>query len=117
MSTKTREVQLVRRPDGLPKLDDFKLVDAELPDIAHGHLLIEQLYMSVDPAMRPRMTSGYELERVMSGGALGRVVQSMNADFAEGDLVQNQMGFREYAVSDGRGLRKLTPEPGIPVTA
>jgi NADPH-dependent curcumin reductase CurA len=73
--------------------------------------------MSVDPAMRPRLTNGYELGRVMAGGALGRVVQSRNADYAEGDLVQNQQGFREYAVSDGRGLRKLTPQPGVPVTA
>jgi NADPH-dependent curcumin reductase CurA len=80
-------------------------------------VLIKQLYMSVDPAMRPRLTNGYELGKVMSGGALGRVTASRNKDFAEGDLVQNSLGFREYAVSDGRGLRKLVPEEGIPLTA
>jgi NADPH-dependent curcumin reductase CurA len=117
MSTKSREVHLVKRPEGLPKLDDFKVVDVVLPDIADGQLLIQQLYMSVDPAMRPRLTNGYELDRVMSGGALGRVAQSRNAQFAEGDLVHNMQGFREYAVSDGRGVRKLTPQPGVPITA
>jgi len=117
MPTKSREIHLVKRPDGLPKLDDFKVVDVVLPDIADGQLLIEQLDMSVDPAMRPRLTSGYELDRVMSGGALGRVTKSRNPQFAEGDLVHNMQGFREYAVSDGRGVRKLTPEPSVPITA
>ncbi len=113
----SREVHLVKRPEALPRLDDFKVIDAAVPDIGDGQVLIKQLYMSVDPAMRPRLTSGYELDRVMSGGALGRIVQSRNADFAEGDLVHNQLGFREYAVSDGRGLRKLVPQAGIPLTA
>jgi NADPH-dependent curcumin reductase CurA len=117
MSSSSREIHLVRRPEGLPKLDDFKIVDAVLPEIADGQLLIKQLYMSVDPAMRPRLTNGYELDRVMSGGALGRIVRSRNEQFAEGDLVLNQQGFREYAVSDGRGVRKLTPRPEVPVTA
>jgi NADPH-dependent curcumin reductase CurA len=117
MPTKSREVHLVKRPEGLPKLDDFKVVDVVLPDIADGQVLIEQLYMSVDPAMRPRLHNGYELERVMTGGALGRVVQSRNAQFAEGDVVHNQQGFRKFAVSDGRGLRKVAPEPDVPLTA
>jgi NADPH-dependent curcumin reductase CurA len=73
--------------------------------------------MSVDPAMRPRLTNGYELDKAMSSRAIGRIVQSKNRDFAEGDMVQNGIGFREYAVSDGRGLRKITPEAGIPLTA
>ena len=117
MATKTREVHLVKRPEGLPRLDDFELVDATLPELVDGQVLIQQLYMSVDPAMRPRLTRGYELSAVMSGGALGRVLQSRNAAFAEGDLVLGLQGFREHAVSDGRGLRKLVPEPGIPLTA
>ncbi len=117
MPIKVREVHLARRPEGLPSEHDFKLVDAELPDIADGEILIKQLYMSVDPAMRPRLTNGYELDKVMSGGALGRVTASRNKDFAEGDLVQNGLGFREFAVSDGRGMRKLVPEKGVPLTA
>lgn len=117
MSLKNREIHLARRPDGLPKPDDFRLVETEVPDIADGQVLIRQLYMSVDPAMRPRLTVGYELDQVMAGGALGRVERSKSPDFAEGDLVRNQLGFREYAVSDGRGLSKLAPEPGIPLTA
>ncbi len=117
MATKNREVQLVKRPDGAPQLGDFKVVETTVPDIADGQVLIQQLYMSVDPAMRPRLTNGYELDKTMSGGAIGRVVQSKNKDFAEGDIVRNGLGFREYAVSDGRGLGKIKEEPGIPLSA
>ena len=47
MSTKNREVHLVKRPEGLPQETDFKLVDANLPDIAEGQVLIKQLYMQL----------------------------------------------------------------------
>jgi len=117
MSRTNREIHLAKRPDGPPALDDFKLVEAPLPDIADGQVLIQQLYMSVDPAMRPRLANGYELDQAMSGGALGRIVQSRNPAFAEGELVRNPLGFREYAVSEARGLQKLEPEPGVPLTA
>lgn len=117
MSVKSREIHLARRPEGLPKTDDFRLVESNVADPGEGQVLIRQLLMSVDPAMRPRLSAGYELDQVMSGGALGRVVASRNPDFAEGDLVRNPFGFREYALSDGRGLAKIEPEPGIPLTA
>jgi NADPH-dependent curcumin reductase CurA len=117
MPTKNREVHLVKRPEGLPQESDFALVDASLPDITDGQVLIQQLYMSVDPAMRPRLTVGYELDKPMTASAIGRVVQSKNPDFAVGDIVRNGLGFREYAVSDGRGLNKIVPETDISLTA
>jgi NADPH-dependent curcumin reductase CurA len=79
-------------------------------------VLLENLYMSVDPAMRPRLTAGQALGEAMGGGALGRVVQSKLDGFSVGDLVSNRMGFREYFVSDGRGLTKLAPDPDLPLT-
>jgi NADPH-dependent curcumin reductase CurA len=114
---KNREIHLARRPKGLPVLEDFSLVETQLPDIADGQVLIEQLYMSVDPYMRPRLTEGFELNKVIPGGALGRIAQSKHKDFAKGDLVRNQFGFREYAISDGRGLQKIEADKDIPLTA
>jgi hypothetical protein len=79
-------------------------------------VLVENLYMSVDPAMRPRLTAGQALGEAMMGGALGRVVQSKNNDFAVGELVSNRLGFREFFTSDGKGLTKLEPDPDLPLT-
>jgi NADPH-dependent curcumin reductase CurA len=112
----SREVHLVQRPSGMPREDEFQIVETNVPDAADGQVLVQNLYMSVDPAMRPRLTAGPELNEAMMGGALGRVVQSKHSDFAVGDLVSNRLGFREYFVSDGKGLSKLTPAEGLPLT-
>ncbi|HWA62546.1 MAG TPA: NADP-dependent oxidoreductase [Caulobacteraceae bacterium] len=116
MPTESREVHLVRRPDGMPAPEDFAVVTAEVRDPGPGELRVRNLYMSVDPAMRPRLSVGQALDEAMMGGALGRVEVSRHPDFQEGDLVNSRMGFREAFVSDGKGLQRLKPEPGLPLT-
>ena len=113
---KSREIHLVARPNGMPAQGDFALIETQVPDAADGEVLVENLYMSVDPAMRPRLTAGQDLNVAMMGGALGRVVQSKSPDFAVGDLVSNRNGFREFFTSDGKGLTKLAADPDLPVT-
>jgi len=113
---KSREVHLVQRPTGAPKPEDFALVQQAVPDAADGQVLVQNLLMSVDPAMRPRLTAGQALNEAMGGGALGRVVQSKHADFAVGELVNSRNGFREFFTSDGKGLSKLSPDPDLPLT-
>lgn len=113
---KSRAVHLVRRPEGMPHADDFTLVESEVGDAADGEVVVQNLYMSVDPAMRPRLTAGQELNEPMLGGALGRVVQSRHPDLPTGTLVANRMGFREYFRSSGKGLTRLAPAEGLPLT-
>src|SRR4051812_43517738 len=113
---KSREIHLTSRPSGMPTEANFALVERDVPDAPDGGVLVQNLYMSVDPAMRPRLTAGQELNEAMGGGALGRVVQSKSDAFKVGDLVSNRMGFREYFTSDGKGLNKLTPDPDLPLT-
>lgn len=117
MTTTSREIHLVSRPDGLPTPDHFELVTSEVPDPADGEFLVRNLYMSVDPAMRPPMTNGQTpLNAALGGGAIGKVERSNHPDFAEGDYVQHRNGFREYFVTDGEQMQKLNPE-GEPITA
>ncbi|WP_293680918.1 NADP-dependent oxidoreductase [uncultured Phenylobacterium sp.] len=113
---KSRAIHLASRPTGMPAAANFALVERDVPDAADGEVLVQNLYMSVDPAMRPRLAVDQPLGEVMGGGALGRVVQSKTDAFKVGDLVSNGMGFREYFTSDPRGLRKLTPDPDLPLT-
>ena len=108
MTTESREVHLVAQPDGIPVAEHFKIVNVELPSPADGEILIKNRYMSVDPAMRPRLSNGQQpVNRVISGGALGTIVASRDPRFKEGDTVQNGLGFREYAISDGEGVTHL----------
>jgi NADPH-dependent curcumin reductase CurA len=115
MSTASREVHLVRRPEGLPVSQDFALVETQVPDPAEGEVLVRNLLMSVDPAMRPRMSRDQALDEAMGGSAIGRVEKSRNPVFKEGDLVSNRFGFREAFVCDGKGLAPLKTESGLPL--
>ncbi len=117
MACKSTEIHLKARPDGIPDESCFRFVEIEVPDAGEGEVLVRNIYMSVDPAMRPPLSNGQQkLDRVMSGQAVGRVEQSRSDAFAPGDFVQSGFGWREYFVSDGQGLRVLRPE-GFPVTA
>ena len=112
----SREIQLAARPQGMPQPGDFRLVERELPDAGEGQVVVRNLLMSVDPYMRPRLAEAQALDVAMDGGAIGRVVQSRNPAFAEGDMVRNGQGFREYFVSDGRGLQPLQRDPALPLS-
>jgi NADPH-dependent curcumin reductase CurA len=116
MTIEQREVHLINHPDGMPAREDFAIIEATVADPAQGQLLIRNDYMSVDPAMRPRLSNCQQaLNTAMMGGAVGQVVASRHPDFKEGDTVQHQLGFREYALSDGKGVSILNPGD-LPVT-
>lgn len=117
MPVVSREVHLVARPEGMPGAEHFSIVETDVPDPGPGELRVQNLYMSVDPAMRPAMSNGQTpLNQAMGGGAIGRVTESRHDDFKEGDLVQNRLGFREHFVSDGKGLSRLEADPELPLS-
>jgi NADPH-dependent curcumin reductase CurA len=110
-----RKFTLASRPVGAPKLSDFKLVEEPVRAINDGELLVKSLYLSVDPYMRGRMSDAKSyaapvaIGGTMVGGVVGQVVESKNAKFKAGDVVQSEFGWQEYAVSDGKGVRKVDP--------
>jgi NADPH-dependent curcumin reductase CurA len=113
---RSREVHLIERPQGMPVPQQFRIVEAEVSEPADGQLLVQNIYMSVDPAMRPRLAGQTALNEAMMGGAIGRVLKSRNPAFNVGDHVESMNGFREYFVSDGKGLSKLDAD-GMPLVA
>lgn len=115
MSQLNRRFVLASRPVGLPKESDFKMTETTLPELKDGELLVRAMYLSVDPYMRGRISgmksyaAPVEIGQTIVGGGIARVVESKNPGFAPGDIVDIYMGWQEYAISDGRGLRKLDP--------
>jgi NADPH-dependent curcumin reductase CurA len=107
----------------MPKESDFRLVEAPLPALAQGQLLLRTMFLSVDPYMRGRMTGirtyadPVDIGQVMVGGTVGKVIQSMNPQFRLGDVVVGYWGWQEFAISDGRGLQKLDTSIAPPSTA
>jgi NADPH-dependent curcumin reductase CurA len=114
--TMSREIHLVRRPQGLPRPDDFAVVQREAPDPADGEILVQNLLMSVDPYMRPRFNADQPLGEALIGGGIGRVIASRHPKFAEGDAVRHGVGMRERFVSDGRGVAVIRPDPDLPLS-
>ena len=107
----SKEIHLVKRPEGMPVNSDFATVEATLNTPADGEVLVRNIYMSVDPAMRPAMTNGQtKLDRAMEGSAIGQVAASNHPDFPEGSYVLHRAGFREYHLSDGKDLSVIVPE-------
>src|SRR3954452_22066771 len=110
-----RQVLLKSRPEGEPTEDNFELVERPIPEPAEGQYLARVIDLSLDPYMRGRMSAGasyaepVEVGQVMVGGTVGQVIRSKHPGFAEGELVVGNDGWQEYAVSDGKGVRKLEP--------
>ena len=119
----SREVVLARRPEGVPTADDFELRDAADGKPATGEVLIRNVYVSVDPYMRSRMTGvrtyvgPYEIGGPIDGGAVGQVVESKHDGLVEGDWVLSMLGWRETGIADGDQVRRLDPDVAPPSTA
>ena len=115
MSDLNRQVWLVSRPAAWPGEENFRLVEVPMPQPGEGQILVRVLYTSVDPYLRGRMrdrasyVDPIPLDSVMQASSVGRVIQSRNANFAEGDYVGGMLGWQEYAVAGERELRKLDP--------
>jgi NADPH-dependent curcumin reductase CurA len=111
-----RQILLAARPAGLPKQSDFKLVESAVPQPGAGEILVRVLYVSVDPYMRGRMNDAksyappVQIGEVMGGGSVGKVINSQNSQFEAGDFVEGMFGWQEYAISKGKGVRKLDPQ-------
>ena len=121
--TATREIVLAAHPKGEPQESDFEVrtvADAEPGD---GEVLVRNVFVSVDPYMRGRMTgiktyvAPYEVGSPIGGGAVGRVVESRHDGFAAGDWVSSMLGWCEQGIVEGEKLRKLDPSLAPPSTA
>jgi NADPH-dependent curcumin reductase CurA len=111
-----RAWHLVNRPVGVPDDSNFALVDTPDAPLADGEFRVANSWVSVDPYMRGRMNDAksysdpFVLNEPMTGGAVGEVVESHNADYPVGTKVLHMAGWREHAVFGGGAA----PAAGMP---
>ncbi len=117
-----KEIRFHSRPGGMPTLDNFETVDAEVPPVGDGEVLVRTRYISVDPYLRGRMREGrsyiapFEVGQVIESGAVGEVVESRSPKFAAGDIVTGMFGWRLYNVVKAEGLMKISVPPSVSIT-
>ena len=122
-----KQIHLVSRPAGEATVDNFKLLEAPVPELADGQILVQHHYLSLDPYMRGRMNDAKSyaapqpLNQVMIGGTVGEVTASKHPGFAQGDYVVGMGGWQHYSVVDGspnkRGMVRKVDTSRVPLTA
>lgn len=109
-----RRILLASRPQGAPTEGNFRHDAQHVPVPARGQVLLRTVWLSLDPYMRGRMSDApsyvppVALGEVMCGGTVSVVERSEHPDYAEGDWVVSGNGWQDFALSDGRGLFKLS---------
>ncbi|WP_369994540.1 NADP-dependent oxidoreductase [Winogradskyella sp.] len=111
-----KTIILKNRPEGKPTLNDFETIehDDDL-SIEDGEIVLETLYVSVDPYLRGRMSAAksyvepFELNKPIHSGVIAKVLESKHDNFSDGDYVSGMLDWKTKQVSNGKGLQKVDP--------
>jgi NADPH-dependent curcumin reductase CurA len=117
-----RRLVLASRPSGEPTVDNFRLETAPIPEPGPGQMLVQNLYLSIDPYMRGRMSdrASYAqpvaIGNVMVGGTVGRVVASKAEGHAPGEILVGYGGWQDYALFDPTDRQVMKVDSTLPVS-
>ena len=117
-----RQVRLKSRPSGIPQAEHFEIVKAPVPDPSNGQVLVRNIYLSVDPAMRgwvsavANYSEPVALGAVMRSLAVGRVEESRSSDFHPGEYLTGMFGWQDYAVVDAEAIERKVGGSPLPIS-
>ena len=109
----TKQIVLFSRPNGKPVLENFHTNDFELPEINDKEVLLEAMFLSVDPYMRGRMNDAksyvppFEIGKPITGGVVAKVTKSNSANFKENDIVTGNLPWQQHCIATENGLIKI----------
>ncbi|TBU87017.1 NADP-dependent oxidoreductase [Phytopseudomonas dryadis] len=114
MSTQlNRQLLLAKRPTGMVSRDTFDYVEKPVGEPGEGQILVKNLYLSLDPAMRGWMNEGKSyiapvgLGEVMRALGVGEVIASNHPDYAVGEHVNGALGVQDYFLGEPKGFYKV----------
>lgn len=99
--------RLRARPRGMVAESDFEYVEEPVPALEDGEVLVRNLYLAFEPAMRgwlddvPSYIPPVEIGAVMRASTVAQVVESKHAGFEPGQLVSGMLGWQQYALTSG----------------
>lgn len=116
-------VVLARRPNGVPRQEDFRVELTPLQPLAAGEIRVANRLLSIDPAIRGFLDDRASylppvaIGEVVRGMTLGEVIESRNENIAVGTHVRALAGWEEFSVlrADALGLETLTAQPDTPL--
>ncbi|HRO57669.1 MAG TPA: NADP-dependent oxidoreductase [Burkholderiaceae bacterium] len=123
MTTRNLQVRMARHPQGELVEGDFEFTESEKPSRAAGQVLVRNVYLSLDPYMRPMMdpvrsyVPHLNPGDLMPGFGVGQVVDSDSDEFPIGAYVTGRFGWQQYAAAAVQALRRVDPALGPISTA
>lgn len=119
MSEINRQWVFSQRPTGLVDDNTFEYRESPRPqaNLGAGEILVKNLYLSFDPAMRgwmddkPSYLPPVAIGEPMRASGIGQVVASSNPDLPEGSLVMGFLNWQEYALLDSNNAAQLHKLP------
>ena len=108
-----QQIVLAERPEGMPEDQVFRYEDIETAQPDAGEVVVESVYISVDPYMRGRMNDSksyaqpFKLNEPLGGHILGRVVESRTESYSEGDVVTGTLPWKLYNTVSEEALTKV----------
>jgi NADPH-dependent curcumin reductase CurA len=121
-NNRNRQVILKSRPADIPQADNFDIIESDVPDLRDGQILVHNIYLSVDPAMRGWVSSvanysePVRIGEVMRSFAAGEVLQSAHPEFKPSDKVMGMFGWQEFAVVGASAVSRKVREDDLPLS-
>jgi hypothetical protein len=117
-----RQVRLKSRPRGIPEAGHFEIVAAPMREPGENEILIRNIFLSAEPAMRgwvsavANYSEPVAIGAVMRAPAVGRIEASRHSDFQPGEFVTGMFGWQEYATVDANAIQRKIVETDLPVS-
>jgi NADPH-dependent curcumin reductase CurA len=117
-----RQVWLKSRPKGIPQAENFGVRDGDIPVIAEDEFLVQNHYLSSDPAARGWIADAstywprIEIGDTMRAFAVGEVIESRNPRYAVGEKLMGLFGWQEYAAASDRHVNLKIPSSDLPLS-
>lgn len=108
-----QRIVLASYPEAWVTEANFRMETVSVPRPGDGEVLVKNLWLSLDPYMRGRMSEqksyakGVEIGEVMTGEAAGEVLESKHPKFKAGDKVTAPSGWQLYWSGKGELLTKV----------
>lgn len=117
-----RQYFLASRPTGEPNATNVPARDVPVPEPAEGEVVLRNLYISLDPAIRgwmgddPNYIEPIALGDAVRSSIIGRVIKSNSADYAIGDVAMGLGAWEQFTTAPAVAINKLDESMGIPLT-
>jgi len=100
-----KKIILEKSFNGAPNEDNFKIVEEQIAELKNGEILVEAIWFSVDPYIRPYSNHVSPGTTVM-GTQIAKIIKSKNQNYKEGQKVFCSSGWKTHSIINPNIFKK-----------